>query len=217
MTRYPLTWPNGWRRTAPGKRRYGHFHTTERRTTGENGSARSIRETKNLTVYEAVGRVLESLRLFGVHWEDVLISTNLVTRLDGLPRANQPEPKDPGVAVYWQPKGATIPKVLAVDMYTKVEQNLGAVAATLEAMRAIDRHGGATILERAFLGFTALPSPNDWRHVMGFEDTPSLEEAERRYKKLAGDYHPDRGGNGQRMAELNIAIQDARRELQEVS
>ena len=38
---------------------------------------------------------------------------------------------------------------MAIDAYTRTADNLAAVAATLEAMRAIERHGGAQILERA--------------------------------------------------------------------
>jgi hypothetical protein len=49
---------------------------------------------------------------------------------------------------------------------TRAADNLAAIAATLEAMRAIDRHGGATILNRAFTGFTALPPPADcWKEL----------------------------------------------------
>jgi hypothetical protein len=102
---------------------------------------------------------------------------------------------------------------MAVDQYTQVADNLAAIAATLEAMRAIERHGGAMILERAFLGFTALPSPNDWRHVLGFEHTPTLPEARDRYRKLAATQHPDLGGSDARMAELNGAWDSAQREL----
>jgi len=47
---------------------------------------------------------------------------------------------------------------MAIDIYDTVAGNLAAVAATLDAMRAIERHGGAQILKRAFQGFKALPS-----------------------------------------------------------
>ncbi|KVD37855.1 hypothetical protein WJ41_22830 [Burkholderia ubonensis] len=60
-----------------------------------------------------------------------------------------------GVAVYWETR-AGARRVMAIDQYTRVADNLAAVAATLDAMRAIERHGGARILERAFTGFAAL-------------------------------------------------------------
>ena len=53
----------------------------------------------------------------------------------------------------------------------QVEESLAAIAATLDAMRAIERHGGARVLERAFTGFTAVPAPDarkHWREVFGF-------------------------------------------------
>ncbi|ROU09438.1 hypothetical protein [Lysobacter enzymogenes] len=84
------------------------------------------------------------------------MSTNLTLRRDGLPRSDQREPADPGAAVYWTDcTGAD--RCMAVDRYTKTAGNLAALAATLEAMRAIERHGGAEILDRVFTGFTALP------------------------------------------------------------
>jgi hypothetical protein len=62
---------------------------------------------------------------------------------------------------------------MAIDQYDRVEHNLAAIAATLDAMRAIKRHGGAEILDRAFTGFTALPAPmaggKPWRQVLGFD------------------------------------------------
>ena len=121
---------------------------------------------------------------------------------------------DPGVACYWKKGKDLSHKVMAIDNYQKVEDNLAAVAATLEAMRAIERHGGAVILERAFTGFQALPSPNDWRHIMGFEHTPAWDLVKARYKVLAMQRHPDAGGSDHAMAELNRALDEARRELQ---
>lgn len=80
-------------------------------------------------------------------------------------------------------------------------------------MRAIERHGGAMILERAFSGFDQLPSPNDWRHVLGFEQTPTLALAKARYLELALKRHPDAGGSNAAMSELNAAWEQAQIEL----
>lgn len=169
---------------------------------------------RDLTIAEGAGRVLEALRLFGIPPEKIVISTNLELRLDGFPRLRQRQVEDVGVAVYWLPRKQTVHRVMAIDRYTTVADNLAAVAATLEAMRAIDRHGGAVILERAFTGFMALPSPNDWRHVMGFEETPEWATVQKRYKVLAKQRHPDAGGSTEAMGELNRAFEDARRELE---
>jgi hypothetical protein len=198
LTNFPLTWPAGWRRTPPGKRRVAYFKSDRRW----------------LSIADGVGRVVEQLRLLGFSSEHIVISTNIRPRLDGMPRSNESEPQDCGAAVYWKGRKDLHHKVMAVDKYNTVADNLAAIAATLEAMRKIERHGGAVILERVFTGFTALPSPNDWRHVLGFEDTPAYEIVKERYRELAKKHHSDTGGSDVRMAELNGAWESAQRELQ---
>ena len=118
---------------------------------------------------QGVERVLDELGRLSIWRDDSVISTNITTRLDGLPRSDQKAPEDPGVAVYWETKNGDR-RVMAIDQYRRVADNLAAIAATLEALRAIERHGGAQILDRAFTGFTSLPSPaaaRTWREVIG--------------------------------------------------
>lgn len=209
MTKYPLAWPEGWKRTGHRTRARFSTRTTHSRSDGQG----SYQSSGQLTIAKGTQRVLSELMALGVREGDAIISTNLKLRLDGLPRGDQMEPTDPGVAVYWKrPKDRTH-KVMAIDQYDRVADNLAAIAATLDAMRAIERHGGAIILERAFTGFDALPSPNDWRHVLGFKDTPHLEAAKERYRALAKTRHPDAGGSEAAMQELNAAWASAQREL----
>lgn len=199
-TSYPLTWPGGWRRTAAGSRQRANFSKNK----------------QQVSVAEGTRRVLDELRRFGVPDYQVILSTNIQVRLDGLPYSNQREPQDPGVAVYWKRNGTE--QVMATDTYDRVADNLAAIAASLEAMRAIERHGGAQILDRAFLGFTQLPEPKNWRHVLEMPASAPvhltvLELARDQYKKLALQHHPDKGGDPERMAEINRAWSDAQREL----
>src|SRR5262245_21803888 len=100
---------------------------------------------------------------------NIVISSNVELRLDGLPKSGRRPPEDPALAVYWtKRKGRSLEtRCMGVDRCDRVEHNLAAVAATLDAMRAIDRHGGDSILDRAFQGFTALPSPECWWQVLG--------------------------------------------------
>lgn len=198
MTKYPLTWPTGWKRTEAYRRADAAFSKAGR----------------PLSVYDGTTRLLAELRRFGVRESDVIISTNVKLRQDGLPLSNQSEPQDSGAAVYWKRGGKN--QVMATDRYTKVADNLAALAAlaaTLDAMRAIERHGGAVILERAFLGFTALPEPKGWRSVLAIPDGVDLEFIGTRYRELAKANHPDRGGDAEKMAEINRAWSDAQREL----
>lgn len=191
-TRYPLQWPVGWKRT--------QYRQT----------ARFSKYDKRLSVNDGVQRVLQELERLGVSEADVLISTNLALRLDGLPRSDQGQPGDPGVCVYWQ-RGKKPMQCMAIDRYDKVADNLAAVAATLEAMRAIERHGGAAILDRAFTGFTALPPPivagmsRAWWEVLGVPSDATKEAIQTAYRKLASEAHPDKGGTAERMAEINRA------------
>jgi len=167
-----------------------------------------------LSVFDGVERVLGELVRLGVSNDDVIVSTNVRTRLDGLPRSGEPKPADPGVCVYWQKSAADPMRCMAVDRYTEVADNLAAVAATLEAMRAIERHGGAAILDRAFTGFAALPAPaggrRDWWSVLGLAQNATREQVERAHRELRSRWHPDRpNGDERRMAEINKARDDA--------
>lgn len=188
---FPLCWPDGWKRTAGLHRNHGRF----------------TKNNKWATIAEGVGRVILELERLGIKRDDLIISTNVPTRIDGLPRGDAGNPSDPGVAVYWR-KGQNAPmKCMATDRYHGVADNLCGIAATLEAMRAIERHGGAEILERAFRGFAALPqtATRPWREVMTIEGRATPEIIEQRYKALARIHHPDAGGSHDAMAELNAA------------
>lgn len=192
-TRSPLAWPDGWKRTPSHLRKSSTFS----------------KYGKSLSVFDGAQRVLDELEKLGIRPDDIVISTNLLTRLDGMPRSNQGRPGDVGVAVYWQKSAKEPMRCMAVDRYDEVADNLAAVAATLDAMRAIERHGGAAILDRAFKGFTALPAPvagrRDWWTVLGLEPAASIAEIREAHARQAREHHPDRGGSTERMAEINTA------------
>ncbi|RYF07984.1 MAG: J domain-containing protein [Comamonadaceae bacterium] len=215
VTAYPLTWPAGWKRTPASQQAYGRFGTTKQSPHG------SWRNRAELSIAEATSRLLEELERMGARRSTVVLSTNLVLRQDGLPRSGQAAPSDPGAAVYWHDPFNGQPRSMAIDRYTKVEQNIAALAATIEALRAIERHGGAVVLERAFTGFTALPAPivagmhRPWREVLEFFDAPrnlTADDVRARYRRLAAQHHPDRGGSRDRMAEINRARDEALKE-----
>lgn len=177
---FPLKWPDGWKRLAPDMRKRAAFNNRGR----------------ELTIAEAVQRVRSSLSLMGLRDDDIVISTNLKLRLDGYPRSDQGAPSDPGAAVYWADKNNAM-RCMAIDRYDRVADNLAAVAATLEAMRAIERHGGAEILDRAFTGFAALAGPESkaWNVVLGVPAHASTDHVRVAYLKLRSLCHPDRNGD----------------------
>ena len=203
ITAYPLAWPAGWKRTPANDRAYGQFGTAKRR--GGN----SWMSKEKITVAEATRRLREELARMAV-LDDLVLSSNLRLRLDGLPRSDQSQPADPGAAVYWNDPWTGSPRCMAIDRYTKVEQNIAALAATIEALRAIERHGGAAVLERAFTGFTALPAPEagqarPWWEVRGVPRNAHESDIVAAYRRKASTAHPDRGGSVDAMAELNQA------------
>lgn len=201
--RYPLSWPSGWART---KYRQPATFRTSREVTVEGST---VRESKRLSVTDAIRRLSQQMTLLGATNE--VLSTNIPTRLDGLPRAGQPEPSDPGAAVYFKLNGK--PRALACDKWDRVADNIAAIAQHVDAIRRIDRYGVGTI-EQAFAGYTALPpSADDWRAVFGLNGGATLDAVEAKYRELARTCHPDVGGDPLQMARLNTARDAARKEL----
>ncbi len=211
---YPLCWPSGWKRTASHAQKRAQFKRSERRYhEGGNGS---YLQHFDLSVRDGTLRILAELFRMGVRADDVIVSTNVELRLDGLPRSDRRAPADPGVAVYWRDRGRE--RVMAVDRYDRVADNLAALAATLEAMRAIERHGGAAILDRAFTGFAALAAPNapvNWRHVFGYTDdaSPDATRVKLRFMELRKAQHPDHGGSHDEFIRVQEAFRLACDEL----
>lgn len=186
ITAYPLQWPPDWPRT-----RY--------------------RENARYQVDFARARdeLIREVGLLGAR--DIVISSNLPLRRDGYPLAGTSEPIDPGVAVYWTTSKGE-PKVMACDRWRRVRENVRAVGLAIEGLRAIQRSGATQILDRAFLGFAALPAVagqtvlRSWRELLGLPAVFTRYELEHRFRELARNAHPDiAGGSHEAMSELNAA------------
>lgn len=181
---FPLQWPDGWPRTPKHKRGPPKFQKTWA------GTLSLVRD--------------EVRRLGG---GNMIISSNVPLRRDGSPYADMAQDRvdDPGVAVYFVLNGQ--PRVMARDVYLTVHDNLHSVALAIEAMRAIERHGGAATMERPFEGFAALPAPGatPWHDVLQVRRDASRDDVEAAFRRLARERHPDRGGSDAMMAELNRA------------
>ena len=199
---YPLSWPAGWARAK--SRQHAKFG---RRFDGR---------FRELSVWEAVTRLQGEIDRLG--GRNVILSTNIETRMDGLPRSDRPEPRDPGVAVYFDFRKQKT--VLASDKWDRVADNIAALAGHIEALRAIERYGVGT-LEQAFRGYRQLEDFTEgvpWRRVLGFKDEVpvTLDLAISKYRELAKQYHPDvAGGDDAQMSQLTAAIAAARKELTE--
>lgn len=158
--------------------------------------------------------MVQQLKLLGAL--DVVISSDLQLRLDGLPLTKQREPADPGVAVYWCTR--TERRVIACDVWTTTRENLRAIGLTVEALRQIERAGATQVLDRAYQGLAALPPgptanpfgdyfASGWRQVFGFSPTETVtaEQLRQRYRRLVKARHPDLGGTTEQFRELESA------------
>lgn len=128
------------------------------------------------------------------------------------PLGSRAEPSDPGVACWFMYKGSW--RSIAVDHYATYKANLCAIAATLEALRTILRHGGIGIFEQAMSGFmlNALPAPRDWREILG--PCANLDQLTAAHRRLRADAHPDKhGGDRTKWDEIEAAFDRAKTEL----
>jgi hypothetical protein len=189
---FPLAWPDGWPRTSWDKR----------------GKSRFAGQT-----YNQITELQRQLRLLGA--SNVVISSNVPVRNDGLPYADAARRRydDPGVAIYFTLNGKALS--MARDKYWTPWENMRSLVLTIDGLRSMERHGGSTMMQRAFSGFASLAPPDwkkPWREVFGVK--PDWEgDIRELFKQKAKHRHPDAGGNDDLMAELNVAFAEAKREL----
>jgi len=144
----------------------------------------------------AIEKLGRELRLLDAR--NVVLSLNEV---DGI--------RDPGVAIYFAL--AKRQMVMACDRYVSQADNARSLGLAIAAMRQLERHGGGAMMNRAFDGFAALPSPDapprSWREVLGISDDMRIdtETIDHCYRIRAKRAHPDAGGSHEAMAELNAA------------
>lgn len=154
---YPLQWPAGRPRTnRPQSSRF------------------------SVSFAAARDSLFHELRLMGAKLP--VLSTNITLRQDGIPYANQRQPEDKGVAIYFEYKGKSV--CFACDRWDKVEDNIQAVRKTIEALRGISRWGTGDMVDAAFHGFAALPPPaqDKWFDVLGVPDSASQEQIRLAFK-----------------------------------
>lgn len=205
VTRYPLCWPPGRPRTPAGERTHSQFH---RRAKVEGASY-----TQKLAITLAGARRMLQEELDRLGAASIILSTNIELTKYGEPRSDRRPPTDPGAAVYFTHQGRDM--AFACDRWNKVEENVRAIAKTIEALRGIERWGTGEMVQAAFTGFLELPvhtPPAPWYAALGVKAHDSTEAVKDAYSKLVLKNHPDRGGDTETMAEINRAFEAFKRE-----
>lgn len=177
---YPLDWPSDWKRTPAAERTRSPYKVTF-------GSA--------CTDVEDELRKMAGRGAFA-------ITTNVPVGRTGRPSVDFREPPDPGVAVYWLVHGAV--RVLPVDAWATVRENMRAVGLALEALRQLERTKSGQVMHRAMQGFNALPPPRPpWFGELGLEKwPPSVADVRQAFNRRVLDVHPDRGGSAEAFDKL---------------
>lgn len=185
ITKFPLSFPTSQPRTPPEERKRAAFVTRRSRWSSQ-GPARKHSIAESARELEA-----EIRRMGG---RDMIISSNLKVKANGLPYSSQRTPDDPGVAVYFKWKDRDV--VFACDKWLDVEDNLWAIVKHIEALRGQERWGVGS-LDQAFAGYMQLPDPDQrqWWEVLGVAATADNEQIRQAYLRLAKQYHPDAGGD----------------------
>jgi hypothetical protein len=228
-TAYPLHWPQRQPRTKPEHRisdaPFSVGETYDKQIDAgrwEEGQWKTEKKTiaarrsKTVSVSVAVDRLEDQLMRLDAR--TAVLSTNLELRLNGQPRGGQRDPDDPGAAVYFTLQGKRT--VLACDRWTRVADNIAALAAHIRALRSIQNFGVGT-LEQAFRGYQALEDFSagvPWRRILGFalDSAPALSDVEAKWKSRMKELHPDTSNDPRsytQAQQLNQAISEARKEL----
>lgn len=188
----PLKWPVGWRRNQMPE----------------------LSKFDPKGVFQEAKAVQRQLELMGA--ENVVISSNMQYRQDGLPYSRQ-NVSDTGVAVYFTMHGKQ--QCIPCDRWISLEENLRAIAKTIEALRGIERWGAREMVDAAFSGFKELPASSGtavnpvkpWNEVLGVLSDASHEEIKRAYHQLAHFHHPDKGGSAAAFQKIRDAYEEGLR------
>lgn len=170
---YPLDWPGDWKRTPAAER---------------------VRSPYKVSFSTACAEVEDELRRMAGRGA-FAITSNVPLGSKGRASADYSEPKDPGVAVYWLVHSSI--RVLPVDAWATVRENMRAVGLALEALRQLERTKSGQVMHRAMQGFNALPPPRpSWFAELGLEKwPPTAFDIRQAFNRRLLDVHPDRGGS----------------------
>jgi len=193
---YPVDWPIARPKTA--SRKEALFRLDGNRLLFDQAVSRLQQQVSLLTPNGSSWRMLE-----------LTLSTNYELRADGRPRRDRGSPVDPSAAFFFELDGQ--PHVLACDRWSKVPDNIAAIAAHIEALRGQERWGVAD-LQQAFAGHVALPAPEQWWNVLGVGPHATIAEIDAAWRSRIRTAHPDNtSGSTVAASRLNHARDEGRK------
>jgi hypothetical protein len=200
-TTYPLQWPDGWPRTP-------EHHIQDGRSRFARGRDRKTYNRIYWTFSEARDRLTKELEQLGA--KQIVVSSNFKLNRYQVASASETgkRPDDQGIAVYFLLNGEQL--AMARDAFSRAEENMRSLTLAVEAMRQLDRHGGSTMMRRAFQGFAALAPPKTCWQILGFKNPEkNVANIQQRFRERAMETHPDKGGEAIDMAALVKARDEA--------
>ena len=177
---YPLLWPAGFKSTADWQRKAGPFKVAGK---------------------QVLHDLMRELELLGA--KDVKINSDRPVNRDGNLSMAKRSYVSPACVIYFKRKGREV--VLACDQYADFTDNMRAISKTIEAMRGIERWGSSDMLDRAFTGFAALPSPEQWWQVLGVSSNASAAAINEAYRQKSKEANQDPLNAQALQQRLNVA------------
>jgi len=200
-------WPNNVKRTAPDKRKHSPFRSTWSRTLADL-------DTELVKAY-ARNVVIE------------IDAPQAEIRRHGMPKADA-RTRSPGVILQYDVIWRNVETkqevrrehyVFPCDTYHDWQDNVRAIAKTLEALRAVDRYG-VTRDGQQFAGFKSIPAQTGTtlsieqaatilatESGIAFSLASGYEAAQRAFRTARSKTHPDAGGDAARFSAVNVAGQ----------
>lgn len=149
-------------------------------------------------IHSALNNLKRQIELMG--GKQVVLSSNCTLGTDN--------PADPGVCAYFQLRET--PMAIPCDRWTRVRDNVHAIALTVEAMRGMERWGAKHMITAMFSGFRALPQKasgiDPWK-ILGIDSGANEDEITAAYRLKSKSAHPDNKvtGSVEAWAELREA------------
>lgn len=174
----PLHWPSGVPRTEKPQR--------------SNFKEKRQGKFRQRTVHSAIGDLKKQIKLLG--GKNLIISTNLATKKNGMPYSNAAEPDDSGAAIYFTLDGE--PACYPNDKYNRVADNIYGIAKIIEAQRGIQRWGTKENVRASFEGFKMLPEKTSgeswWDYFSVDPKNATKSDIAQSYRQKVKEVHPDR-------------------------